>query len=67
MVNKKKELIATRGKTKLYYTHTVETSTETVVFGIVEKDGVETKVNLQSALRLGYWTPVESKKDKTTE
>jgi len=67
MASKKKELIATRGKTKLYYTHTEETATETVVLGIAEKDGVETEVNIQSVLRLGYWTPVESKKDKTIE
>lgn len=67
MASKKKELIATRGKTKLYYTHTEEIATETVVLGIAEKDGVETEVNIQSVLRLGYWTPVESKKEKTTE
>lgn len=67
MENKKKELIATRGKTKLYYTHTVETATETVVFGIAEKDGVETEVNLQSALRLGYWEPAKSEKDETAK
>jgi hypothetical protein len=56
-MKKERELIATRGDIKLYYTHTEKLPQETVVHGFTEKDGIETPVNVESILRFGYWKP----------
>jgi hypothetical protein len=59
-MKKEKELIATRGETKLYYTHTETTPYETTVHGFIEKNGIETPVNVESILRFGYWAPARN-------